>query len=359
MVYRKIVIVSCLFNFDKEDKMLRDEFGEITNVNFTNNNINDIFNHLNDETHENYENIKLFMLCLSLCHSVFTKEIEKEKDKSIQYQASSPDELSLVSAARYFGFTFVKREISNEIILKIKNQTFHYSITHILEYTSERKRMSVIIKSPEGKIYLLCKGADSIVAKLVTKNPSMLKTTEDYITAFANSGLRTLMVAYKELDVKEYLEFDIKYEEEFNNDCKNIDHLYDSIEKGLFVLGSTGIEDLLQDNVGETLFNFIDIGIKIWVLTGDKVGTAISIAHSCNLLTKDFEILQFKEEISERELDTILNNHIDKVSMKNGTKLYGLVVCSNELTKILANKRLAKLVTYIYIILVLYLVIKL
>jgi magnesium-transporting ATPase (P-type) len=286
------------------------------------------------------------MLCLSICHSVFTKEPETENEKTILYQASSPDELSLVSASRYFGFTFMKREIGDEVIIRIKNENLTYKVTHILEYSSERKRMSVIVKTPEGKIYLLCKGADSIVKQIISQNPSMVSTTEDFLTGFANAGLRTLMIAYKELNQNEYQEFDKKYQLERNNDNKSINELYDSIEKDLYLLGSTGIEDQLQEDLAKTLYSFIEIDIKIWVLTGDKVGTAISIAYSCNLLTRDFDIIEFKEDSTGREIEMSMQNFLEKVK-QNGTKKLGLVICSGELSKILANKTLTTMVFYI------------
>jgi len=290
------------------------------------------------------------MLCLSLCHSVFTKDIHNSNNKRILYQASSPDELSLVSAARYFGFKFIRREVGNKIILSINNKCSEYKVTHILEFTCERKRMSIIVKCPEGKIYLFCKGADSIIRQLITGNSYLLSRTEEIVTEFANSGLRTLMIAYKELEIIEYEDFDKKYQIERNKDNKDLNLVYESIENSLFLLGSTGIEDQLQDEVADTIHSFIDIGIKVWVLTGDKVGTAMSIAHSCNLLKKDSEILEIKEPINEKELENSLNNYIDIISNKREKRNYGLVICSNELSIILSNKKLSHLVIYLVII---------
>lgn len=62
----------------------------------------------------------------------------------------------------------------------------------------------------------------------------------------------------------------------------------DEIEQGLKLVGATAIEDKLQDQVGETIGFLKDAGIKVWVLTGDKVETAINIAYSCNLLTNAY-----------------------------------------------------------------------
>jgi len=67
--------------------------------------------------------------------------------------------------------------------------------------------------------------------------------------------------------------------------------LQEEIEQGLSLIGATAIEDKLQDEVGSTIDFLKKAGIKVWVLTGDKIETAINIGFSCNLLNKDLERL--------------------------------------------------------------------
>ena len=62
------------------------------------------------------------------------------------------------------------------------------------------------------------------------------------------------------------------------------------IEQDLELIGSTAIEDKLQDNVSEVISFIKKAGVKLWVLTGDKVETAINIGFSCALLNKETEI---------------------------------------------------------------------
>ena len=66
-----------------------------------------------------------------------------------------------------------------------------------------------------------------------------------------------------------------------------IDKVAVDLEKGFTLLGSTAIEDKLQDGVGDTIQFMKDAGIKVWVLTGDKVETAINIGYSCRLLNTE------------------------------------------------------------------------
>jgi len=109
-----------------------DNLGEINNFNFHD---EEFYRHLNDQTHENFENIKNFLLCLCLCNTVFTEE---RSDSQVVYLASSPDEMALINAARYFNFKFLKREIGNKINLEIFGKVEEYSVERIIEYTSER-----------------------------------------------------------------------------------------------------------------------------------------------------------------------------------------------------------------------------
>jgi P-type E1-E2 ATPase len=67
------------------------------------------------------------------------------------------------------------------------------------------------------------------------------------------------------------------------------------IEKGFTLVGSTAIEDMLQDEVAETIHFIKDAGIKLWVLTGDKIETAINIGFSCALLDEEMEIFILDE----------------------------------------------------------------
>ena len=68
-----------------------------------------------------------------------------------------------------------------------------------------------------------------------------------------------------------------------------MDLVAEKIERGFYLLGATAIEDKLQDNVPITIWKLKEAGIKIWVLTGDKIETAINIGYSCELLDNSME----------------------------------------------------------------------
>lgn len=165
---------------------------------------------------------------------------------------------------------------------------------NINEFNSDRKRMSVVVSDPEGNIYLFCKGADSFVYALLSPNQEDLKEkTNDHLTEYAKTGLRTLTLAYKKLTQKEYDAWNEKYyqatiaQTDREGELAKVANL---IEQDLILLGATAIEDKLQNGVPETIANLAEAGVKLWVLTGDKPETAINIGFSCKLLT-DHQVL--------------------------------------------------------------------
>ena len=282
---------------------------------------------------------------MALCHTAFTEE----KGSEIVYQASSPDEMALISASRYYKYIFLKREIGNKLILEINGNKYDYEVSHTLEYTSERKRMSVIVHCPDGKIRLYAKGADSIIRERISLNNEQIEITDNHLLQFAKKGLRTLMVAYKEVSIEEYN----KFESEYN---KTIDHydkenlmpkVFDSIECDMFLLGATAIDDKLQDDVGSCLESFIKTGIKVWVLTGDKVDTAKSIAFSCKLLTHEFIILEFPEKSTYDELKKLFEQFHKKVD-ENENKKFCLVMAGDEISKMMNSKKLTNHVNKLF-----------
>ena len=108
----------------------------------------------------------------------------------------------------------------------------------------------------------------------------------------------------------------------------------DKIEKDFFLLGSTAIEDQLQDDVAECLESFNKTGIKVWVLTGDKVDTAKSIGFSCKLLSHEFDLLEFNEQSSYDEIKVNINDFLNKIKFGDKHKKFGLIISSEELTLI-------------------------
>lgn len=231
--------------------------------------------------------VQEFLRLLALCHTVMSEE---NSAGQLIYQVQSPDEGALVTAARNFGFVF-KSRTPETITIEELGTSVTYELLAFLDFNNIRKRMSVIVRNPEGQIKLYSKGADTILfEKLHPANEDLLSLTADHLNEFAGEGLRTLAIAYRYLDDKYFKEWQ-KMLENANaaGDEKDekIVNLYEEIESDLMLLGATAVEDKLQEGVIETVTSLSLANIKIWVLTGDKQETAINIGYACNILTDD------------------------------------------------------------------------
>lgn len=254
-----------------------------------------------------------FMLALSLCHSVLV-EPHKSDPSRLELQAQSPDEAALVATARDMGYSFVGKTLKG-LIIEIQGVQKEFQILNILEFNSSRKRMSSIVKIPganpedEPKALLICKGADSVIYSRLKRtgganDETLLEKTALHLEEYATEGLRTLCIAQRELSWAEYTEWNQRYDiaaAALTDREEQLDEVADSIERELVLLGGTAIEDRLQDGVPDSIALLGEAGIKLWVLTGDKVETAINIGFSCNLLNNEMELLVIKHSGNDVE----------------------------------------------------------
>ncbi|KAK4099549.1 phospholipid-translocating P-type ATPase [Parathielavia hyrcaniae] len=118
-----------------------------------------------------------FMLCLALCHTCLP---EKGEDGAISFQAASPDELALVEAARDLGYVLVDRA-ARSMTVQVPNlggstSTETYEILDVVEFSSKRKRMSIIMRMPDGRVCIFTKGADSVILPRLRQKQLALQT---------------------------------------------------------------------------------------------------------------------------------------------------------------------------------------
>uniref|UniRef100_A0A8C8HVC8 Phospholipid-transporting ATPase n=1 Tax=Oncorhynchus tshawytscha TaxID=74940 RepID=A0A8C8HVC8_ONCTS len=244
-----------------------------------------------------------FMTMLAICHTA----VPERTDDTIIYQAASPDEGALVRAAANLGFVFSGRT-PDSVIIQALGAEEKYELLHVLEFTSTRKRMSVIMRTPSGKIRLYCKGADTVVYDRLADSSRYKEITLKHLEQFATEGLRTLCFAVAEISESTYqqwLEVFHRASTALQNRALKLEESYELIEKNLQLLGATAIEDKLQDKVPETIETLMKADIKIWILTGDKQETAINIGHSCKLLTKNMGMLVINEDTLDATRETL------------------------------------------------------
>ena len=256
---------------------------------------------LEDQDSEQSRILHGFFAVLGLCHTVLAAEPEPGV---IEYKAQSPDEAALVQSAADVGFVFRGRD-KNIVRLStpFADHPDEYELLHVLEFNSSRKRMSVILRKmdDEGRIFLLSKGADNVIFERLAKDDSqreLREKTDKDLQHFATEGLRTLCLAYKVLDPKVYDKWAREYHEATVSLADREDHIErvsNSIEQDLILLGATAIEDKLQDGVPEAISDLKRAGMKVWVLTGDKLETAVAIGYTTHLLTAETNLIIVRE----------------------------------------------------------------
>jgi len=190
---------------NKEPIKYFDKYGEITNVDFK----DDLLMNLIKNDVPKNKNIDMFFKALSLCHSVIAFN-NQEKGK-LDYFASSLDEKAIVNGCRYLKYIYMNKDSQNKITLKINEKDHIYYLLYTLDFDSERKRMSVIVKDENARIYLFMKGADDVLRPLSRKNSEYINKNINQNYYFSTKGLRTLNVAYKEIEVDEFTKWEKEY----------------------------------------------------------------------------------------------------------------------------------------------------
>uniref|UniRef100_A0A671V9R3 Phospholipid-transporting ATPase n=1 Tax=Sparus aurata TaxID=8175 RepID=A0A671V9R3_SPAAU len=257
------------------------------------------------------EHEELFFRALCLCHTVQVKEeetvdgikhgIHQGKSTSF-YISSSPDEVALVEGMKRLGFTYLRLKDSHMEILNREDEIERFELLEVLTFDSVRRRMSVIVRSSKGRLYLFCKGADSaIFPRVISGKVDQIKARVEHN---AVEGLRTLCVAYRPLSQEQYQEVcqllnGAKLA--LQDRDKRLAEAYDLIEKDLILLGATAVEDRLQEKAADTIESLHKAGMKVWVLTGDKMETAAATCYASKLFHRNTQILELTTKRTEEQ----------------------------------------------------------
>ncbi|KAF5941070.1 hypothetical protein HYC85_022237 [Camellia sinensis] len=274
-----------------------------------------------------------FFLTLAACNTVIpiltqsstssgTVSELHEDIEAIDYQGESPDELALVAAASAYGYTLFERT-SGHIVIDVNGEKLRLDVLGLHEFDSVRKRMSVVIRFPNNDVKVLVKGADTSILSILERDPTgndhIRHVTQSHLNEYSSEGLRTLVVAARDLTDAELEEWQCMYEDastSLTDRSMKLRQTAGLIECNLNLLGATGIEDKLQEGVPEAIESLRQAGIKVWILTGDKQETAISIGLSCKLLTSDMQQIIINGT-SEEECRNLLSAAKAKFGVKS------------------------------------------
>jgi len=300
-----------------------------------------------------------FLKLLACCHEV--TGIKTKDCEYFLYAGQSPDEVCLVDAAQRIGVTFVDNR-NNILTLSLgteeeEKRNIKIELLALFPFNSNRARMSVIIRDEDGLVKLYTKGSDERLVTLLRKSKEeqnedrTLFETESYLLTASLKGLRTLYMAMKVIDKDEFADWKARMDEvnifvpgneaEAIDKKKKYDSLVNEIERDLEYLGCTVVEDKLQDNVENTIHNLGKAGVQVWMITGDKMGTAKSIGYSCKIFIKrKMDIVQIDEDYyipGSREID--VNKMLSKIknSYPTDEKMTGLLITGMLVEKSLSN----------------------
>jgi phospholipid-transporting ATPase len=233
------------------------------------------------------KNADAYFKALALCHTIQPFD-DPHNSGSLIYEGASPDEVALVRCAVEHGYVLLERT-TRSMTLKINEKVIKFEILATLEFTPDRKMMSIIVQDPQGRITLFTKGADSfVIPQMQGKADAVgMRGTSDALREMALLGLRTLLVCTKELTQHEFQQWHAQFIEAGktlgSNRSAVVDRVCLEMEKEMLLVGATAIEDKLQDQVPETLRYFLQAGVIVWMLTGDKRETAVTIAATSSL----------------------------------------------------------------------------
>lgn len=265
--------------------------------------------------------VRDLIVALAICHNVTPSTEEVNGEQVTSYQASSPDEIAIVEFVESVGLQLHQRSreeialqstITGTIVLTAR-------ILDIFPFTSDSKRMGIIVRTTSSipdlpfndDLVFYQKGADTVMTNIVAANDWLNEETAN----MAREGLRTLVVGRKRLTQQQYDNFASAYNTaslSLQNRDSNIASVVSThLEHNLELLGVTGVEDRLQKDVKPSLELLRNAGVKIWMLTGDKVETARCVAVSARLVARGQSIATIakmpNKQAAQDALDSIRN----------------------------------------------------
>ena len=206
--------------------------------------------------------------------------------------------MAIVRWTESVGLTLIFRDRTRIELQTPEGNHIEYEVLELFPFTSESKRMGIVLREVStGEITFLQKGADVVMARIVQRNDWL----EEECANMAREGLRTLVIGKKRMSEQHYATFKERYHSASiqlqNRNEAMAEVVAEYLEHDLELLGLTGVEDKLQDDVKQTLELLRNAGIKIWMLTGDKIETATCIAISTKLVARN----QYIHQVAKRE----------------------------------------------------------
>jgi len=238
----------------------------------------------------------LYHLAVNLL--VCSETLITRENAAVRYLSPSPDEVAFAEALDIVGVHLLGRDSNNNVTIDFQGCKYIYETLAVLEFQSKRLRMTVVSRDEKGRIFVYCKGAD---AKILPDQDSgtgiidpaqsdLVNVTVAHMDEFATAGSRILVLGYRKLGHQECSDFIKLYNDAANaieNRQDRIEDAFNTIENNMQLLGCTAVEDQIQDGVVETIRDFKKARIKVMMLTGDKMETAVTIAQLSGIINEE------------------------------------------------------------------------
>ncbi|KIX10479.1 uncharacterized protein Z518_01562 [Rhinocladiella mackenziei CBS 650.93] len=278
--------------------------------------------------------VRDLVLALALCHNVTPTTDEIDGEKVVSYQASSPDEIAIVEFTESVGLRLLQRDRETIVLQSVRTNkiVIRAEIKDIFPFTSDSKRMGIIVQissdiaglSNADELWFFQKGADTVMTSIVAANDWLDEETAN----MAREGLRTLVVGRKRLSHSQYANFSSEYTEAslalHERDAGMAAVVKSHLERDLELLGVTGVEDRLQKDVKPSLELLRNAGVKIWMLTGDKIETARCVAVSARLVARGQHIqtmAKLKTKAQGKDALDVMRNQTESCLLIDGESL--------------------------------------
>lgn len=289
--------------------------------------------------------LRLPKLILGSKEDTSTPSTSVDHSASIRYEAESPDELALAEAALAYGYELRSRS-PDEVELGIRGELTKMKVLRVQQFDATRKCMSVAMRTPNGQVVIYVKGADTTVLGALapmragSAELAAYDRTRALLSEYSRAGLRTLVMAKRTMQPalwEEWLAGHSRAMEIGEGREKRMRESLARLESALTLVGATGVEDRLQQDVPRTVRALLDAGIVVWVLTGDKPETAINIAYSAALFSQGDRLLHLMSRDKEHAESTI-KNYLEGSGAGAELGTRALVVDGRTLTYILDRR---------------------
>ncbi|XP_068182021.1 phospholipid-transporting ATPase VB [Antennarius striatus] len=244
---------------------------------------------------------------------------------NLRYEAESPDEAALVHAAKAYGFILLARTPDSVTVRLPSGEDLVLEVLDTLDFDPYRKRMSVLVRHPiTDENILYTKGADYAIMELLGTpyaehlhgdQRNIAADTQHHLDCYGKEGLRTLCFTKKIVSDKAFENWSVGRQSALaaiDNKEELVRQSAAELETNLSLIGATGIEDRLQENVPDTIVALREAGIQVWVLTGDKPETAVNIGYACRLLEDDDLVINMSCK-SKITCTSILDSTLEEV----------------------------------------------